>query len=158
MNLKIGAAIRELRTKNGITQEKLAAHLGVSIQAVSRWESETCLRTFLHELFFHFFVAAKDLLLLPHLSDEEKTSAAENLLQILDLVTDGSYGEFELYLDTIYEILYQCTGDGRYFREADYHEKRYEALPENFTYSKGFFRGCTFDHKYAVRSISGSAG
>lgn len=42
MNLKIGTIIRELRIKAGITQEKLASHLGISVQAVSRWESETC--------------------------------------------------------------------------------------------------------------------
>ena len=42
MNIKIGTIIRELRSKSGITQEKLASHLGISVQAVSRWESETC--------------------------------------------------------------------------------------------------------------------
>ena len=326
MNLKIGAVIRELRTKNGMTQEKLAAHLGVSVQAVSRWESGICypdlefvpkianyfrvsadyllgitqydtgetaedyerrwtsavknanhdlamkiitealtvmpknyrlmlkkitslliaagiaeeenrtedmqktireseilisiilaectderlrcearmylialrsisgewqaiqslsenlpdirqtrncmladfyipsdadrenrMRTFLYELFFHFFVTAKNLLSLPLLSSEEKILTAEKLLQILDLVTDGSYGEFELCLDPICEILYQCTGDERYSRESNYHEKQYEALPEKFTYSKGFFRGCTFDHEYTIRSVNGSA-
>ncbi len=326
MNLKIGAAIRELRTKNGITQEKLADHLGISVQAVSRWESETCypdlefvpkianyfrvsadyllgvnqydtaetakdyerrwtaavknadhalaaeiitealtvmpknyglmlkkimslliaagiaeeekrpedmkksidecetlinivltectserlrcearmyligihsfsgewrnvqmladdlpdirqtkncqladfyvpsdteheacLRTFLHELFFHFFVAAKDLLLLPHLSDEEKTTSAKKLLQILDLLTDSSYGEFGLYLDTIYRILYECTGDEQYRYAPDDHERRYEALPDKYVYKKGFFKGCIFDHGQAIRSADGSA-
>lgn len=42
MNIKIGARIRNLRLKANITQEKLANHLGVSVQAVSRWESEIC--------------------------------------------------------------------------------------------------------------------
>ena len=42
MNIKIGAKIRNLRIQSNITQEKLANHLGVSVQAVSRWESEIC--------------------------------------------------------------------------------------------------------------------
>jgi len=42
MNIKIGAKIRNLRIGANITQEKLANHLGVSVQAVSRWESEIC--------------------------------------------------------------------------------------------------------------------
>lgn len=326
MNLKIGTAIRELRTKNGITQEKLAAHLGISVQAVSRWESETCypdlefipkiasyfrvsadyllgvnqydtaqtsadyerrwtdavknadhdlameiitealtvmpknyglmlkkimslfiaagiaeeekhpenakkhmkesetlihivltectserlrcearmylialrsfsgewrnvqtladdlpdirqtkncqladfyspsneehetvLRTFLHELFFHFFITTKNLLHLPHLSAEEKVVTANKLLQILDLVTDGFYGEFELYLDPIFRILYECTGDKQYRYAPDFHEQRYEALPEKYVYEKGFFKDCIFDHGQAIRSTDGSA-
>lgn len=39
MELKIGEKIRELRRRNGVTQEQVAAALGVSGQAVSKWES-----------------------------------------------------------------------------------------------------------------------
>ncbi len=41
MKIKVGAVIKELRIKNRITQESLAVYLGVTPQAVSRWESET---------------------------------------------------------------------------------------------------------------------
>ncbi len=40
MNLKIGTIIRKLRTENNITQEALAAGIGVTPQAISRWEAE----------------------------------------------------------------------------------------------------------------------
>ena len=40
MTLKIGAKIRQLRKRGDITQEKLAEALGVTSQAISRWESE----------------------------------------------------------------------------------------------------------------------
>jgi len=41
MTLKIGAIIKRLRTENNITQDTLANALGVSPQAISRWESQT---------------------------------------------------------------------------------------------------------------------
>ncbi len=42
IEIKIGKKIRLLRKNNDVTQDKLAAYLGVTPQAVSRWESEAC--------------------------------------------------------------------------------------------------------------------
>ena len=39
MNINIGTTIKNLRTKKQITQKQLATYLGVTEQAVSRWES-----------------------------------------------------------------------------------------------------------------------
>jgi transcriptional regulator with XRE-family HTH domain len=40
MNIKIGSIIKKLRTENNITQDTLATAIGVTPQAISRWESE----------------------------------------------------------------------------------------------------------------------
>lgn len=43
MTLKIGEKIKSLRKQQEITQEKLAAYLNISYQAVSKWENGTAL-------------------------------------------------------------------------------------------------------------------
>ena len=40
MNIKIGSIIKKLRAENNITQDTLATAIGVTPQAISRWESE----------------------------------------------------------------------------------------------------------------------
>ncbi len=42
--VKIGQMIRDLRRQRGIGQEALALNLGVSVQAVSKWETGGSLR------------------------------------------------------------------------------------------------------------------
>lgn len=43
MNINLGEKIRELRKARNISQEVLAQYLGVSFQAVSKWENETAM-------------------------------------------------------------------------------------------------------------------
>ncbi len=40
MNIKIGTIIKKLRAENNITQDTLATAIGISPQAISRWESD----------------------------------------------------------------------------------------------------------------------
>lgn len=40
MTVKIGAIIKKLRTENNVTQDSLATAIGVTPQAISRWEAE----------------------------------------------------------------------------------------------------------------------
>lgn len=42
MEIMIGRQISMLRKQKGVTQEDLASYLGVSNQAVSKWEANTC--------------------------------------------------------------------------------------------------------------------
>ena len=39
MNMDIGCAIKKLRADRKITQEEVAEYLGISFQAVSKWET-----------------------------------------------------------------------------------------------------------------------
>ena len=38
MELSIGTKLRTLRRGRDLTQEEVAAHLGISFQAISKWE------------------------------------------------------------------------------------------------------------------------
>ena len=62
--IKIGERIRLLRKKNDVTQDKLAYHLGVTPQAVSRWESGVCYpdMNYLPSIADYFSVSMDDLL------------------------------------------------------------------------------------------------
>lgn len=42
MMIKIGSKIKSLRKRGDVTQDRLAEYLGVTAQAISRWESEIC--------------------------------------------------------------------------------------------------------------------
>ena len=44
IHMQIGAQIAALRKARGMTQEQLAAQLGVSAPAVSKWETDVSLR------------------------------------------------------------------------------------------------------------------
>lgn len=80
MDLYIGENIKRLRREKGVTQEKLAEHLGISTQAVSKWERCETLPdiTLVIPLASYFGVSTDELLGL----DEAKNKAeAEEMLE-----------------------------------------------------------------------------
>lgn len=60
--MEIGNRIKELRKKKGITQEQLARRLGISFQAVSKWENK---------------IALPDIIMIPILADFFEVSIDE---------------------------------------------------------------------------------
>ena len=81
--MRIGEKIKELRRKNGLTQEKLADYLCVSYQAVSKWETGT---------------ASPDLSLIAPLTKILHVTADE-LLGLNDTEPDARYEELKKEYD-----------------------------------------------------------
>lgn len=86
--LNIGDKIKELRKKQNITQEKLAAYLNVSYQAVSKWEHDMALPdvTLIPQIANFFGVTADELLGMKDVEASEELKRnekiyAENLRQ-----------------------------------------------------------------------------
>ena len=77
--MEIGNQIKQLRLRHGATQEELAAHLGVTPQAVSKWErgAATPDISLLPELSAYFGVTIDELFAL---SDETRIERIQNML------------------------------------------------------------------------------
>ncbi len=78
--MEIGTKIKQLRHKAGLTQEQLAARLGISAQSVSKWETA---------------VTMPDIALLPALASELGVTIDE----LFDLTTDQRLSRIEKRLD-----------------------------------------------------------
>lgn len=110
MNLQVGMNIRELRHRQGITQEKLAEKLGTTPQAVSRWESA---------------VGYPDIELLPHIADafgvsldelfgkDAREKEAKIQFYLEEFMRLGSLGEEEKRFALMCEALEQFPLDHR---------------------------------------------
>ncbi len=92
--IKIGEKIRLLRKQNDVTQDRLAEHLGVTPQAVSRWESGVCYPDMnaLPAIADYFSVSMDELLCYNHVQKEAKVRAYREEVERLldrDRVTDA---------------------------------------------------------------------
>ena len=85
--IKIGEKIRLLRKKNDVTQDKLAYHLGVTPQAVSRWESGVCYpdMNYLPAIADYFSVTMDELLCY---SGAQKAAKVEEYLEQVEALLD----------------------------------------------------------------------
>ena len=84
MNMDIGSAIKKLRMDSKITQEEVAQYLGISFQAVSKWETGTTMPdiSLLPEIAAFFGVRIDDLFSVNHedeLNRIRRTLAYEKL-------------------------------------------------------------------------------
>lgn len=85
--IRIGEKIRLLRKKNDVTQDKLADHLGVTPQAVSRWESGVCYpdMNYLPSIADYFSVTMDDLLCY---TGAQKTAKVQEYLEEVEHLLD----------------------------------------------------------------------
>ena len=79
--LKIGAKIKSLRKAQDITQEKLAAYLNLSYQAISKWENGTALPdiTLVPKIANFFGVSADELLCMKEIKEIDELEEYEKI-------------------------------------------------------------------------------
>lgn len=95
--MNIGNKIKQLRLKDGITQEALANAMGVSCQSVSKWENNVCAPdiSLLPALSEFFGVTIDELF---DLSTEQKLSRFDNMLEYESKLSDYQYHDAEKFL------------------------------------------------------------
>ncbi len=89
MNMNIGNAIKKLRLDSKITQEEVAEYLGISYQAVSKWETGTTMPdiTLLPKLAAFFGVRIDDLFSVNH---DDELERVDHIL-LYEQLTEQSY-------------------------------------------------------------------
>ncbi len=97
MNINIGTKIKTMRLASSMTQEQLANRLGVSAQAVSKWESGTNMPDIqiLPELSVIFGVSIDSLF---DMTDESKLERVENMLDSVRFLSEEDFKNAEQYL------------------------------------------------------------
>ena len=97
MQTDIGARIKSLRLSCSMTQEDLSQKLGVSAQAVSKWESGTNMPDIqmLPDLSVIFGVSIDDLFTM---TDESRMERIENMIFNVRFLTDEEFRQNEKYL------------------------------------------------------------
>lgn len=97
MNIEMGAKIRQLRQSRGLTQEELGNELGVSAQAVSKWEGSTTLPDIqlLPEMAVLFGVSIDELF---SVTDESRMDRIENMISHVRFLTENEFHDTERFL------------------------------------------------------------
>lgn len=97
MNIEMGAKIRQLRLHRGMTQEELGNGLGVSPQAVSKWESGTTLPDIqlLPELAVLFGVSIDELF---SVTDESRMDRIDNMICYVRFLPENDFKDAERFL------------------------------------------------------------
>lgn len=103
--LEIGEVIRKLRREKCMTQEQLAESMGVSIPAVSKWESGT---------------TYPDITILPNLARLFEVS----IDKLMNFKADLSEGEFLSVVEKL-EILIRENDINEYIKESKYYANKY---------------------------------
>ncbi len=101
MSLSMGQIIKDLRKKNGFTQEELAERLGVTYQAVSKWENDTGMPDISQVVpLASIFGVSTDALF--GIADTTENEEAWKIVRHANSIE--KYGEIETYLNA-YDVL-----------------------------------------------------
>ncbi len=114
MQLSLGTKIRELRRRDGRTQESLADALGVTSQAVSRWESGSSYPDMeLMPSIANYFGVTIDELFGYHGDREQKIDAIIAKIDAFDIKHDGNDGWVDECLAILRNGLAEFPGNER---------------------------------------------
>lgn len=104
MSSTMGQIIKDLRKKNGFTQEELAERLGVTYQAVSKWENDTGMPDISQVVpLASIFGVSTDVLF--GIADTTENEEALKIVQHAGSIE--KYGEIETYLNA-YDVLLEA--------------------------------------------------
>lgn len=96
--MELGKKIKQLRLNKGITQETLANALGVSYQAVSRWENETTMPdiSLLPQISVYFGVSIDELF---EFTEDSRYKRIENMLNEKQSLADAEFESSKEFLE-----------------------------------------------------------
>ena len=96
--MEIGKKIKQLRLNKGVTQESLANALGVTYQAVSRWENETTMPdiTLLPQISVFFGVSIDELF---EFTEKSQYERIQNMLGEKSALTDAEFESAKFFLE-----------------------------------------------------------
>lgn len=96
--MEIGKKIKQLRQNKGVTQETLANALGVTYQAVSRWENETTMPdiSLLPQISVFFGVSIDELF---EFTEESQYERIENMLNEKSILSDTEFQNAKYFLE-----------------------------------------------------------
>ena len=96
--MELGKKIKQLRLNKGVTQEALANALGVTYQAVSRWENETTMPdiSLLPQISVFFGVSIDELF---EFTEESQYERIENMLNEKSSLTDMEFENAKYFLE-----------------------------------------------------------
>ena len=123
MNITLGDTIKRLRREKDVTQEKLADHLNISCQAISKWERGECYPdiSMLIPIASYFGISVDELLGVDHAKNELEIQEYIKERQILN--RDGKTAEsqeltrrmtaqfpndFRILLNYVLDLVYDC--------------------------------------------------
>ena len=95
--MEIGTKIKKLRQKAGLTQDQLASKLGVTAQAVSKWENFVTVPdiALLPQIAIEFGISIDDLF---DLTLEQKLDRIENSIEFEEELAADTFNEYEAFL------------------------------------------------------------
>lgn len=96
--MELGKKIKQLRLNKGVTQEAFAVALGVTYQAVSRWENETTMPdiSLLPQISVYFGVSIDELF---EFTEESRFERIENMLNEKSALTETEFENAKNFLE-----------------------------------------------------------